>query len=89
MNLKHPSGISIIKKIAKKSDILIENYLPGKLDAMGLGYPVMKEVNPRLIYASVTGYGPTGPYAQKPGYDLMIECVMWMGRWCWLMGRWC
>ncbi|TPX36275.1 hypothetical protein SmJEL517_g01406 [Synchytrium microbalum] len=73
VNLKHPDGVAIIKKLAAKCDILIENYLPGKLDEMGLGYEVMKQINPRLIYASVTGYGPTGPDSQKPGYDLMIE----------------
>ena len=73
VNLKHPEGVEIIKSLAVKSDVLIENYLPGKLDQMGLGYEDIKKVNPGIIYTSITGYGPTGPFAQKPGYDVIIE----------------
>ncbi|KAJ2957868.1 hypothetical protein NQZ79_g6463 [Umbelopsis isabellina] len=54
-------------------DVLVENYLPGKLEKMGLGYEQLKEINPKLIYASITGYGQDGPYANRPGYDVMIE----------------
>jgi succinate--hydroxymethylglutarate CoA-transferase len=71
--MKHSEGVEIIKRLASKSDVLIENYLPGKLDEMGLGYEDIKKVNPAIIYASITGYGPTGPYSQKPGYDVIIE----------------
>lgn len=55
------------------SDVLVENYIPGKLEEMGLGYETLKELNPKLVYASITGYGPDGPFAKTPGYDVMIE----------------
>lgn len=51
----------------------IENYVPGKLDELRLGYKDCKELNPSIIYASITGYGQTGPYRNNPGYDVMIE----------------
>jgi succinate--hydroxymethylglutarate CoA-transferase len=51
----------------------IENYVPGKLNEMRLGYEDCKKLNPRLVYASITGYGQTGPYSKNPGYDVMIE----------------
>lgn len=56
-------------------DVLVENFLPGKLDELGLGYQQLKEVNPRLIYASLTGFGSTGPLASKPGYDVMCSAM--------------
>jgi len=73
VNLKSPQGVKIVKELASKSDILVENYLPGKLDSFGLGYSHLSKVNPKLIYASITGYGDSGPYAHKPGYDVIIE----------------
>ncbi|KAH6562442.1 hypothetical protein BASA62_009155 [Batrachochytrium salamandrivorans] len=73
VNFKTPAGIEIIKRLAAKADILVENYIPGKLDAMGLGYDALRLINPKLIYASITGYGPTGPYRLHAGYDLIIE----------------
>lgn len=54
--------------IIKKCDVLVENYVPGKLDKMGLGYDKLKEIAPHLIYCSITGYGSDGPYSKKPGY---------------------
>lgn len=73
VDLKSHKGQEIVKKIAKKSDVLIENYLPGKMEEFGLGFKELFEENPKLIYASITGYGPTGPFAKKPGYDVIIE----------------
>ncbi|KAJ2995633.1 hypothetical protein HDV02_000589 [Globomyces sp. JEL0801] len=73
VDFKHLEGVQILKKLAAKSDILIENYLPGKLKEYGLSYDDLKIINPGLIYASITGYGPDGPYAQRPGYDVIIE----------------
>ena len=57
LNLKSKQGVEIIKKLVKESDVLVENYVPGKLDQLGLGWKTVKEWNPRLIYASITGYG--------------------------------
>ncbi|KAJ3257242.1 hypothetical protein HK103_004796 [Boothiomyces macroporosus] len=73
INFKTEQGLEIVKKLAQNSDVLIENYLPGKLDRLGLGYDELKKINPKLIYCSITGYGPTGPYSKRPGYDVIIE----------------
>ncbi|TIB73945.1 CoA-transferase family III [Wallemia mellicola] len=73
LNLKHKSGQSIIKKLVKDADVFVENYLPGKLSEFGLGYEDIKSINPSIIYASITGYGQTGPFANAPGYDVLIE----------------
>ncbi|TPX59025.1 hypothetical protein SpCBS45565_g07855 [Spizellomyces sp. 'palustris'] len=73
VNFKKPEGLDILKRLAAKSDVMVENFVPGKLDELGLGYEDLREVNPRLIYASITGYGPDGPYAKAPGYDVITE----------------
>ena len=60
-------------KLAKDCDVLVENYLPDTLKKYGLDYASMAKINPRLIYASITGYGQTGPYRRRAGYDVMVE----------------
>ncbi|KAK7110755.1 succinate--hydroxymethylglutarate CoA-transferase-like [Littorina saxatilis] len=75
VNLKHPKGAELIKKLAALSDVVVENYLPGKLAAMGLGYQHLSSHNPALIYCSISGYGQTGPYAQRAGYDVIVSGV--------------
>ncbi|KDQ25418.1 hypothetical protein PLEOSDRAFT_1046185 [Pleurotus ostreatus PC15] len=72
VNFKKPEGLKIIHKMIAQADILVENYIPGKLASMGLGYEDCKAINPGLVYASITGYGQTGPYSQAPGYDVII-----------------
>ncbi|KAF9492048.1 CoA-transferase family III [Pleurotus eryngii] len=72
VNFKKPEGLKIIHKMIAQADILVENYVPGKLAGMGLGYEDCKAINPGLVYASITGYGQTGPYSQAPGYDVII-----------------
>lgn len=59
--------------LAKTCDILVENYLPGALKKYGMDYESLSKINPSLIYASITGYGQTGPYSNRPGYDVMVE----------------
>lgn len=54
-------------------DVLVENYLPGSLAKYGLDFETLTKVNPRLVYASITGYGQTGPYSNRAGYDVMVE----------------
>lgn len=76
INFKSPSGQEIVKALVKNADVLVENYVPGTLAKYGLSYPQLKEINPSLIYASITGYGQTGPYAKRPGYDVMVEAEM-------------
>jgi CoA:oxalate CoA-transferase len=73
LNLKHEKGKEILKSLAKKSDILIENFKPGTMDGLGLGYEDLRKVNPRLIYAASSGFGQTGPYSSRPAYDLIIQ----------------
>ncbi|KAI8824228.1 CoA-transferase family III domain-containing protein [Fimicolochytrium jonesii] len=73
VNLKSRRGVDIIKTLASQSDVLIENFVPGKLDELGLGYEEIQRINPKIIYTSITGYGPDGPYAHRPGYDVIIE----------------
>jgi len=75
VNLKCDRGQEIIRKLAKKSDILVENYLPGKLDKLNLGYAQLKQLNPALIYCSITGFGETGPYAGRAGYDVIASAI--------------
>ncbi|XP_036934810.1 succinate--hydroxymethylglutarate CoA-transferase isoform X2 [Acanthopagrus latus] len=78
VDLKHPRGAGIIQELAAVCDVLIENYLPGKLDQMGLGYEQLRGVNPELIYCSISGYGQTGPQASSPGYDSIASAVSGM-----------
>ncbi|KAG0355676.1 hypothetical protein BG005_005379 [Podila minutissima] len=73
VNLRSGQGRQLVHDLVKKVDVLVENYVPGKLDEMGLGYKELAELNPKLIYTSITGYGQTGPYRSRPGYDVMIE----------------
>src|SRR5690349_6200072 len=73
INLSKPEGQKIVRDLAAKSDVLIENYKVGDLARYGLGYDDVKKLNPRIIYASVTGFGQTGPYRERPGYDFMIQ----------------
>ena len=73
LNIAAPEGQAIVRELAKKSDVLIENYKFGDLARYGLGYEDLKKINPRLIYCSVTGFGQSGPYRERPGYDFMIQ----------------
>lgn len=68
-------GKDVVYDLAKKCDILIENYVPGKLSKMGLGYDELKDIAPHLIYCSMTGYGSEGPYATRPGYDVIAASL--------------
>ena len=73
LNISQPEGQAIVRELAARSDVLIENYKFGDLARYGLGYDDLAKINPRLIYCSVTGFGQTGPYREHPGYDFMIQ----------------
>ncbi len=73
VNLTHPEGQALIRELVAKCDVLIENYKVGDLDRYGLGYKDLSKLNPGLIYCSVTGFGQTGPFREKPGYDFMAQ----------------
>ncbi|MEN9589850.1 MAG: hypothetical protein RLZZ481_1636 [Pseudomonadota bacterium] len=73
IDLASEAGIQLVKELAKHCDILVENFKVGGLKQYGLDYESMKEAYPTLIYCSITGFGQTGPYAERPGYDFMIQ----------------
>lgn len=73
VDLKDPAGQEIVRRLAAVSDVLVENFVTGTMDRLGLGYDDLRAVNPRLIYCSISGYGRTGPYAERPGYDFIIQ----------------
>jgi len=82
INLKDPKGLQVMKELVKESDVLIENLSPGTLKKMGLGYEDLKELNPRLIYGSLSGYGQMegleGVYSKRPAYDIVIQAMAGM-----------
>ncbi|MBL4795504.1 MAG: CoA transferase, partial [Pseudomonadales bacterium] len=70
LNLKQPEAIDIIKKLVKEYDIVIEQFRPGVMDRLGIGYDTLSKINPSLIFCSITGYGQTGPYRDRAGHDI-------------------
>jgi formyl-CoA transferase len=75
LDLKTEAGKQVLLRMVKDADILIENYRPGALRRMGLGYDDLKAINPRLIYTSISGFGQSGPWADRPGFDLMAQAM--------------
>lgn len=75
LDLKSAAGIEVVKRLAKDADVFVQNFRPGAIDGMGLGEPVLREINPRLIYVSMSGFGDTGPYAHKRVYDPVIQAL--------------
>ncbi|WP_454254830.1 CaiB/BaiF CoA transferase family protein [Pseudomonas sp. Marseille-Q8238] len=70
LDLKQPGALAVVHRLVEEYDILLEQFRPGVMDKLGLGYDVLKAINPRLIYVSITGYGQTGPYRDRAGHDL-------------------
>ncbi len=73
LDLKSPEGVAILKELAAWADVLVENFRPDVKDRLGIGYGVMAEINPRLIYASMSGFGEDGPYRMRPGFDQIAQ----------------
>ena len=73
LNLKTPGGQEVLRDLARRADVLIENFKVDMLKNLGLGYEMLREINPSLIYCAITGYGQTGPYRDRPGYDAVIQ----------------
>jgi len=84
IDLKDPRGIELVKELAKTSDVLVENFTPGLPKKFGLDYETLKEINPRLVYLSITAYGQDGPYVNRPGYDMVLSAV---GGLMWITGE--
>ncbi|MCJ7722802.1 MAG: CoA transferase, partial [Anaerolineales bacterium] len=73
VNLKSTEGQDIIRRLVGISDVMVENFVTGVLDRLGLGYEDLHALNPRLVYCSISGYGRTGPFAERPGYDAILQ----------------
>lgn len=74
IDLKHPEGIALCERLIEKMDVLVENFRPGTMDRLGLGYPDLLARNPRLVYCSISGYGQNGPSRTEAAMDLIVEC---------------
>ena len=75
LNLKAPDGLAIARKLVASADVVSENYRPGVMKAFGLDYESVRALNPRIVYASASGYGQSGPYVERPGQDLLIQAL--------------
>ena len=75
VNLKSPDGIEIIRELARRADVLVENFRPGVMERLGLGQKALRELNPRLVYASISGFGQEGPFRDWPAFDLVIQAM--------------
>lgn len=75
LDFKKQSNIEVFKEMVKNADIVVENYKPGTMEKFGIGYDVLKEINPKIIYAACSGFGHTGPYSQKPAYDIIVQAM--------------
>ena len=84
LNTKSPEGLSMAKRLIAQADVLIESFRPGVMDKMGLGWEQVHELNPRLVYASISGYGALSPWAAKPGQDLLVQSLSGLA---WLNGN--
>ena len=73
IDIARPEGQAIVRELAGRADVLLENYKTGDLPRYGLGWEDLRKINPRLIYCSITGFGQTGPYAERPGFDFMVQ----------------
>ncbi|MCV2489294.1 CoA transferase [Geodermatophilus sp. YIM 151500] len=79
LDLKSPRGLEVASRLVERSDVVYENFRPGVMDRLGLGYDRCRELNPSIVYASATGYGPDGPYAHKPGQDVLAQALGGIG----------
>lgn len=75
LNLKSPRGQQVLRELVPLFDVLAENFRPGTLEKLGLGYETLRDLNPRLIYAAASGFGRTGPYSQRPAYDGVVQAM--------------
>ncbi|KJD34322.1 carnitine dehydratase [Tamlana nanhaiensis] len=83
-NLKDENDLQLVKKLIEKADVLTHNFRPGVMEKIGLSFKEVKAINPKLVYASITGYGDKGPWANKPGQDLLVQSLSGL---TWLSGK--
>lgn len=75
VDLKSPEGLALVKDLAARCDVLVENYRPGVMDRLGLGWEELHAINPRLVYCSISGYGQTGPLKDRPSFDIVLQAM--------------
>ena len=75
IDLRAEEGKEVIRRMLPETDVVIENFKPGAMERLGFGYEAISEANPRIVYCSLSGYGPTGPYQKRPGQDLLIQAT--------------
>jgi formyl-CoA transferase len=73
LNLKHPEGVRIFKQLVSSADAIVENFRPGVMERLGLGFNTLKAINPALVYCAISGFGQTGPLAAQPAYDQIVQ----------------
>jgi len=73
LNLKSPEGLALFKRMAEKADVIVENYRPDVKNRLGIDYEAIRSINPRIVYASISGFGQDGPYAKRPGFDQIAQ----------------
>jgi crotonobetainyl-CoA:carnitine CoA-transferase CaiB-like acyl-CoA transferase len=73
LNLKAPEGVAALKKMVKKADVVVENFRPAVKERLGIDYKALRKINPRIVYASISGFGQTGPYSERPGFDQIAQ----------------
>jgi len=79
VDLKSPDGLAVVRRLLSECDVVYENFRPGVMDRLGVGYEACREVNPSIVYASASGYGASGPYLRKPGQDVLVEALTGWG----------
>jgi crotonobetainyl-CoA:carnitine CoA-transferase CaiB-like acyl-CoA transferase len=84
LDLKSENGVKVFKKLVKVSDVVVENFRPGVMDRLNIGYTELSEVNPGIIYASISGFGQEGPYVKRPSFDIIAQAL---SGWMWLNSR--
>lgn len=75
LNLKQPAGVEAVRRLAARADVVIENFRPGVMDRLGIGYETLAAINPRLVFCSSSGWGSSGPYVTRPGQDLLVQAM--------------
>ena len=75
LDLKHPEGVATLRSLVASADVLVQNFRPGVVDRLGIGYDALREVNPGLVYLSISGFGETGPYARRRVYDPVVQAL--------------
>ena len=78
LDLKHPEGLAVLHRMVETADVLVENFRPSVPARLGIDYPRLKAINPRLVYCGLTGYGDTGPLSEKGGFDQVLQCLSGM-----------